>query len=35
MQVLSASLPWVDFPKSYDVSEVGLGYQTIHVWKFD
>jgi hypothetical protein len=40
MQLLCASFPWVNFPKSYAnaksvLSEVGLGYQTIHVCKFD
>ena len=40
MQLLCTALPWVDFPKSYAdaksvLSEVGLGYQTIHVCKFD
>jgi hypothetical protein len=38
MQLLCAALPWVNFPKSYadaKLSEVGLGYHTIHVCKFD
>jgi hypothetical protein len=40
MQLLCATLPWVNFPKSYAdaksvLSKVGLGYQTIHVCKFD
>ena len=40
MQVLCAALPGVKFPKSYAeaksvLSEVGLGYETIHVCKFD
>jgi hypothetical protein len=38
--LLRAALPWVDFPKSYAnvksvLSENGLGYETIHVCKFD
>jgi hypothetical protein len=38
MQLLCANLPWVNFPKLYadaKLSEVGLGYQTIHVCKFN
>jgi hypothetical protein len=40
MQLLCAALPWVNFPKSYAdaksvLSEVGLGYQNIHVCKFN
>ena len=40
MQLLCSALPNVDFPKSYAhaksvLSEVGLGYETIHVCKFD
>ena len=38
--VLRAALPHVDFPKSYAdaksvLSDVGLGYETIHVCRFD
>ena len=38
--VLKEALPDVDFPRSYrdaksSLSEVGLGYQTIHVCKYD
>ena len=40
MELLCATLPNVDFPKSYVdakrvLSDVGLGYQTIYVCKFD
>ena len=40
MELLCATLPNVDFPKSYVdakrvLYEVGLGYETIHVCKFD
>lgn len=40
LEVLRAALPKVKFPKSYAdaksvLSEVGLGYQTIHVCKYD
>jgi hypothetical protein len=40
MSVLCAALPDVNFPKLYAnskrvLSEVGLGYETIHVCKFD
>jgi hypothetical protein len=40
MSVLCAALPDVNFPKFYAdarrvLSEVGLGYETIHVCKFD
>jgi len=40
LKFLKAALPRVDFPASYNdakssLSEVGLGYETIHVCKFD
>jgi hypothetical protein len=40
LEVLCSALPWVDFSKDYAdakrvLSEVGLGYETIHVCKFD
>ena len=39
-QLLNTALPKVDFPKSYAdakraLSHLGLGYQTIHVCKYD
>ena len=39
-KLVCAGLPHVNFPKSYNdaksvLSEVGLGYETIHVCKFD
>ena len=39
-QLLNTALPKVDFPKSYAdaktaLSDLGLGYQTIHVCKYD
>jgi hypothetical protein len=40
LSLLCVAFPWVDFPKSYAdaksvLSEVGLGYETIYLCKFD